>query len=120
MPGARWAPLKKDDAMETHRLLRRKAASAYVHETYGLERAPSTLAKLAVIGGGPVFRRMNRVALYSIDDLDQWVASKLSRPMRSTSDMASRASEAPDGHQNVDPSNASDNSADGCERGSST
>jgi hypothetical protein len=72
--------------MEPHRFLRRKAASAYLHKTYGLERAPSTLAKLAVIGGGPVFRRMNRVPLYSIDDLDEWVSSKLSGPMRSTSD----------------------------------
>ena len=106
--------------METHRLLRRKAASAYLHETYGLERAPSTLAKLAVIGGGPVFRRMNRVPLYSIDDLDQWVASKLSRPMRSTSDMASRASEAPGDYQRVDPGSASNNGTDRCERGSST
>src|SRR5258707_14208723 len=104
MPGARWAHLKKDDAMETYRLLRRKAASAYLHETYGLERAPSTLAKLAVIGGGPVFRRMNRVPLYSIDDLEEWVASKLSRPMGSTSDIAARASEAPRGHRQVDSS----------------
>ena len=120
MFGYRWAPLEKDDAMELHRFLRRKAASAYLHKTYGLERAPSTLAKLAVIGGGPVFRRMNRVPLYSIDDLDEWVASKLSRPMRSTSDRAPLGSEAPGGHQQIDPSSASDNGTDGCERGSST
>lgn len=72
--------------METQRFLRRKAASAYLHKTYGLDRAPSTLAKLAVIGGGPMFRRINRVPLYAEDDLDRWVASKLSAPMRSTSD----------------------------------
>jgi hypothetical protein len=72
--------------MESQRFLRRKAASAYLHKTYGLDRAPSTLAKLAVIGGGPVFRRINRVPLYSTDDLDDWVSSKLSGPMRSTSD----------------------------------
>jgi hypothetical protein len=72
-----------------HRFLRRKAASIYLHETYGLDRAPSTLAKLAVIGGGPPFRRMNRVPLYAEDDLDKWVWSKLSVPMRSTSDPAS-------------------------------
>ena len=43
--------------MRTQKLLRRKAASDYLRETHGLERAPSTLAKLAVIGGGPTFRR---------------------------------------------------------------
>lgn len=80
--------------MEPHRLLRRKAASAYLYKIHGLERAPSTLAKLAVIGGGPVFRRVNRVPLYSTDDLDKWVASKLSGPMRSTSDEAAPAPEA--------------------------
>jgi hypothetical protein len=75
--------------MRTHRLIRRKAASDYLDEIHGLHRAPSTLAKLAVIGGGPVFRRAGRVPLYSTDDLDEWVASKLSAPMRSTSDTAS-------------------------------
>jgi len=75
--------------MHNHKFLRRKAASNYLHETHGLERAPSTLAKLAVIGGGPIFRRIGRVPLYLMDDLDEWVASKLSPPMGSTSDTAS-------------------------------
>jgi hypothetical protein len=74
--------------MRTRRLLRRKAASDYLHETHGLDRAPSTLAKLAVIGGGPIFQRIGRVPLYATNDLDEWVASKLSAPMRSTSDAA--------------------------------
>jgi hypothetical protein len=59
------------------KLLRRKA---------GLDRAPSTLAKLAVIGGGPIFRRAGRVPLYSPEDLDAWAESLLSPPMRSTSE----------------------------------
>jgi hypothetical protein len=75
--------------MRTQKLLRRKAASDYLRETHGLERAPSTLAKLAVIGGGPTFRRAGRVPLYATDDLDEWVASKLSPPMRSTSEGSS-------------------------------
>ncbi len=74
--------------MRTHRLLRRKAASDYLRETHGLDCATSTLAKLAVIGGGPIFRRIGRVPLYSMDDLDEWVAAKLSPPMRSTSEAA--------------------------------
>ena len=75
--------------MRTQKLLRRKAASDYLRETHGLERAPSTLAKLAVIGGGPIFRRAGRIPLYSPDDLDCWAESLLSAPMRSTSEVAS-------------------------------
>jgi len=77
---------KKGHAMRIHRFLRRKAASDYLRETHGLERAPSTLAKLAVIGGGPIFRRAGRIPLYTTDDLDNWAISLLSAPMRSTSD----------------------------------
>jgi hypothetical protein len=75
--------------MSTRKLLRRKAASHYLCETHGLDRAPSTLAKLAVIGGGPIFRRAGRVPLYSPEDLDAWAESLLSPPMRSTSEVAS-------------------------------
>jgi hypothetical protein len=74
--------------MTARKLLRRKAASGYLQERHGLARAPSTLAKLAVTGGGPVFRRIGRVPLYSTNDLDDWVASGLSAPMRSTSEAA--------------------------------
>jgi hypothetical protein len=76
--------------MSTHRFLRRKAASDYLQEKHGVNCASGTLAKLAVIGGGPVFQRINRVPYYTPENLDQWVASKLSAPMRSTSDTASR------------------------------
>lgn len=74
--------------MRTLTFLRRKAASKYLNQTHGVQRAPSTLAKLAVIGGGPVFRRVGRIPLYSTEDLDDWVSSILSKPMRSTSDTA--------------------------------
>jgi hypothetical protein len=82
--------------MSNRRLLRRTAASDYLDKEHGVQRAPTTLAKLAVIGGGPVFRRAGRVPLYSTDDLDNWVASKLSAPMRSTSDAASPKSSTAD------------------------
>jgi len=72
--------------MNTIRLLRRHEASKYLHEVHGVERAPSTLAKLAVTGGGPAFRRIGRVPLYAPEDLDAWVVSKLSLPMHSTSE----------------------------------
>ena len=74
--------------MNIHIKLRRKAASKYLHDVHGVDRAPSTLAKYAVIGGGPVFRRMGRDPVYTPLNLDEWVASKLSGPMRSTSDIA--------------------------------
>ena len=55
---------------------------------HGVARAPSTLAKLAVTGDGPEFQRVHRVPYYSRESLDVWVASKLSPPVRSTSDTA--------------------------------
>ena len=113
--------------MLTHRFLRRKAASGYLHEVHGLDRAPGTLAKLAVIGGGPVFRRVGRVPLYSTDDLDKWVASKLSPPMRSTSDIASPKVELNDcsaqpepGGEQQDCDNGADDKARASEARSAT
>jgi hypothetical protein len=90
--------------MRTQKLLRRKAASDYLRETHGLERAPSTLAKLAVIGGGPIFRRAGRIPLYTTDDLDRWAISLLSAPMRSTSEVASVKPSVSEGcrRQNLD------------------
>ena len=45
---------------------------------------PRTLAKYAVIGGGPAFRKAGRYPLYHPDDLDGWIAGKLSDPVTST------------------------------------
>src|SRR6266516_660450 len=97
--------------MATRKLLRRKAASHYLCETHGLERATSTLAKLAVIGGGPIFRRAGRIPLYSPEDLDAWAESLLSAPMRSTSERCQQAhlrgvSKQADSGNNRAPSNA--------------
>jgi hypothetical protein len=72
--------------MNPEKLFRRMASSKYIWDTWGVSYAPSTLAKLAVIGGGPPFRRVGRFPVYSKDDLDDWVRSKLSVPMRSTSE----------------------------------
>ncbi len=67
--------------------LRRSQASKYLLETHGIGRAVGTLAKLAVVGGGPRFRVAGRTPLYSTDDLDAWVESILSPPVRSTSEL---------------------------------
>jgi hypothetical protein len=67
-------------------LLRRTAASRYLLEEWGIERKPSTLAKLAVIGGGPPFYKAGRIPLHDPDDLDEWAAELLGDARRSTSD----------------------------------
>jgi hypothetical protein len=50
--------------------------------------SPKTLAKLAVVGGGPQFRKIGRIPLYDTSDLDAWVLGKLSSPVNSTSELA--------------------------------
>lgn len=77
---------------EQYRLLRRKEASVYLKTRYGIDRAPATLAKLACVGGGPVFRKAGRIPLYAPDGLDDWAASILSAPVHSTSELTARPS----------------------------
>lgn len=69
-------------------LLTRKESETYLLARYGRAGAVSakTLAKLACIGGGPAFRRIGRRVAYMPSDLDAWVASRSSKPMRSTSE----------------------------------
>lgn len=67
------------------RRLRRTEASEYLKDTWGIDRKPSTLAKLAVVGGGPRFEHANRIPLYPVAELDAWAASILSPLKRSTS-----------------------------------
>ena len=45
-----------------------------------------TLAKVAVIGGGPPFRKAGRLPLYDRADCDAWAANKLGPRVRSTSE----------------------------------
>jgi hypothetical protein len=69
-----------------YRRLRRSEASVYLKKQWGIGRAPSTLAKLAVIGGGPRFECANRTPLYLETELDAWARSILSPLKSSTSD----------------------------------
>jgi len=43
------------------------------------------LAKLAVVGGGPIYRKAGRFPLYAVEDLDIWARSRIGTPRRSTS-----------------------------------
>lgn len=69
--------------------LRRVEASKYLKEKWGIDRKPSTMAKLAVVGGGPRFEYANRIPLYPVPELDLWALSILSPLRRSTSDTGS-------------------------------
>ena len=66
---------------------RRKQAADYLTQA-GLPVAVATLAKLAVVGGGPQFQKWGRYPVYSEKSLDSWASERLGRPMRSTSDIA--------------------------------
>ncbi len=73
--------------MALNRRLRRSEAATYLLETHGIRRAVGTLAKLAVVGGGPRFRVAGRTPLYAPDDLDAWANSIISPLVRSTSEL---------------------------------
>jgi hypothetical protein len=79
-----------DISLPARRLLRRSEAANYVQNRWGYPLSPKTLAKLAVVGGGPKFRKASRFPLYEVVWLDEWVRSKLSLPVSSTSELARR------------------------------
>ena len=69
-----------------NRFLRRADAAAYVCNRYGFPCSRQWLAKLAVIGGGPVFRKAGRFPIYSPADLDAWAQSRIGPAQTSTSE----------------------------------
>jgi hypothetical protein len=71
--------------MHPAQYLRRKEAGEYLKSRYG-HGSPWTLAKLATLGGGPIYRKFGRIVLYDPSDLDSWALARLSAPLRSTSD----------------------------------
>jgi hypothetical protein len=77
--------------MQTPKYRNRKQASLYLMETWGLKRSPNYLAKLAVVGGGPAFRKANRDALYADEDLDAYASGMIGPLVRSTSELPPRA-----------------------------
>ena len=57
--------------------MRRQAASRYLLSVWGIERAPSTLAKLACHGGGPRYVKAGRTPMYRAETLDEWARELL-------------------------------------------
>jgi hypothetical protein len=60
--------------------MRRAEAADYLQYRYGLRCSQQTLAKLAVLGGGPIFHHGGRTPLYAQSDLDEWANTKIGKP----------------------------------------
>ncbi len=71
--------------VDPERRLSRKEAAEFLTNR-GYKTAPATLAKLASIGGGPVFESFGRKPLYTPPNLLRWAQARSSGPRRSTSD----------------------------------
>ncbi len=65
--------------------IRRKDVPNYLRAVHGIDISLATLNTMATRGGGPIMQYMGRIPLYHKDDLDAWVATRLSAPVRSTS-----------------------------------
>jgi hypothetical protein len=63
-----------------------RVAAAEALTTAGFPVSPATLATKATRGGGPPFQRFGRVPLYRWGDCLDWAHSRLSAPLRSTSE----------------------------------
>jgi hypothetical protein len=88
---------KKDQTSKAApQFLRRREASAYLESRYGAPCSMQHLAKLAVHGDGPVFRKFGRYPVYEPADLDGWAERRLSGPMDSTSGNEQKKEENPE------------------------
>jgi hypothetical protein len=67
-------------------LLDRVQAARYLCEKHSYSIKPSTLAFFASRGGGPVFVYCGRYPRYRPADLDAWMASKLTNPVRNAAE----------------------------------
>lgn len=65
---------------------RRKEASEYLLAEHGVSLSTATLAKLAVIGGGPAYRKDGHFPVYDRPVLDDYAIARLGHLRASTSD----------------------------------
>jgi len=77
----------------TVRYLRREEAARYIQTVYAFSCSRQWLAKLAVVGGGPVYRKAGRTPIYAPEDLDAWASARIGRPQRSSSDVGPKSGE---------------------------
>jgi hypothetical protein len=61
--------------------LNRADAAAYLSKRFGFRCSEQTLAKLAVKGQGPQFKRAKgRFAVYPVAGLDAWAVTQIAEP----------------------------------------
>ena len=63
-------------------------AADYLTNTLGVPVRATTLKRKRFAGGGPLFHRFGRIALYAPHDLDAWAKEQISTPRSSTSEPA--------------------------------
>jgi hypothetical protein len=80
---------KAATALDEEQLLTRVEASRYLSGDWHIPTSVALLAKLAVTGGGPEYRKAGRTPLYPQDALDSYARSKLSKRVRSTAELRS-------------------------------
>jgi hypothetical protein len=76
--------------LENTRYLTRAEAARRVSEVHGVCCAPSTLAKRATYGTGPLYRLIGGRAMYLDRDIDVWAATLISQPRRKASEETSQ------------------------------
>jgi hypothetical protein len=82
-----WYKMSIPSSVEA--LLTRDGAAAALTEA-GYPIKPKTLATKATRGGGPPYRTFGPRVLYRWGDVLNWAKSRLSRPVRSTSERDTR------------------------------
>jgi hypothetical protein len=71
-------------------LFTRIQAAAYLSEKHKLKTSPKSLAKYVVTGGGPRYRKHGSRAIYTQTHLDEYAASKITEPRKSTSERTAK------------------------------
>ena len=62
--------------------LTKKQASTYLSCNLGLTISEKTLSKYITTGGGPIYHKFGNRVVYTTNDLNDWVNSKISKPLR--------------------------------------
>ena len=64
------------------KFLNKKEASLYLSNELGLTISDKTLSKYITTGHGPKYFKFGWRVVYTIDNLNDWVNRKLSKPLR--------------------------------------
>jgi hypothetical protein len=74
------------------RWLSRQEAASYLREVHGMRFGPAALANAAWEGNGPKFSKQGgKLVSYLREDLDEFAKKRMSRPVRSTSELRGAA-----------------------------